>query len=343
MNNENNETKPDSAIITYKFIVNVISGFLKGKEYQGCFSYNSSQLSNTGEETIEVVDARFRYQGVDYTESSFDWLPQVSFKAGEFQHFIAVGGSRKRRFGINAGFIRLQFDRPEEAFIKEGKDYFGYLDPDPDTFVEGAGKITYMKQSEPSITPKAISTESTRNENVLASEVGVDYSQLHNFLKAGQWKEADSETGRVILQAVDQVERGWLTDDDIENFPSLDLRTIDQLWLHYSKGRFGLSVQKCIWQEVGEDYLELGDRLGWRLGDNWLSYDDLEFSNQAPRGHLPFAGIREEHEEYWTNQFPFVLPLIISRSPPMQGRLKRSGAEILNGFLLRTLLEQTDL
>ena len=58
MNNENNETKPDSAIITYKFIVNVISGFLKGKEYQGYFSYNSSQLSNTGEETIEVVDAR---------------------------------------------------------------------------------------------------------------------------------------------------------------------------------------------------------------------------------------------------------------------------------------------
>lgn len=343
MNNENNETKPDSAIITYKFIVNVISGFLKGKEYQGCFSYNSSQLRNTGEETIEVVDARFRYQGVDHTESSFDGLPQVSFKAGEFQHFIALGGSRKCRFGINAGFNHLQFCRPEEASMREGKDYFGYLDPD--TFVEGAGKITYIKQSEPSITRKAISTESTRNEDVLASEVGIDYGQLGDFLKAGQWKEADSETGRVILQAVAQVERGWLTDDDIENFPGVDLRTIDQLWLHYSKGRFGLSVQKCIWQEVGEDYLELGDRLGWRLGDNWLSYDDLEFSNQAPIGHLPFAGIREEHEKNWTDKFPFVLPLTISRSLPMQGRLtpERSGAEILKGFLLRTLLEQTDL
>ncbi len=30
-----------------------------------------------------------------------------------------------------------------------------------------------------------------------------------------------------------------------------DLRTIDQLWVKYSNGRFGFSVQKRIWHSIG--------------------------------------------------------------------------------------------
>jgi HTH-type transcriptional regulator/antitoxin HigA len=59
--------------------------------------------------------------------------------------------------------------------------------------------------------------------------------------------------------------------NSIENFPCDDLRTIDQLWVKYSQGRFGFSVQKKIWLEVGGkvDYdteCKLGDRVGWRKG-----------------------------------------------------------------------------
>ena len=39
--------------------------------------------------------------------------------------------------------------------------------------------------------------------------------------------------------------------NSIDNFPCEDLRTIDQLWVKYSDGRFGFSVQKRIYQNLG--------------------------------------------------------------------------------------------
>ncbi|MTJ10719.1 GUN4 domain-containing protein [Anabaena sp. UHCC 0204] len=325
----------DSSIITYKFTVNIVSGQLKSKKYEGHFTYDQSQLNCNGDETIEVLEAQFRYQGVNYTESSFDGLPKVSFKDGEFQHFIAVGGSIKRRFGFNDGFHRSQFGCPEEAFVREGKDYFAYLDPD--TYVEGAGRVTYIKQLESHTKDKP--TQATSNE------LTVKLTELEKYLKAEQWKQADLETVRIILEIAGQLERGWLTDDDIENFPSAELVAIDKLWLNYSEARFGLSIQKQIWQEVGEDYLELCDRVGWRLEDDWLDYEDLEFSKQAPMGHLPFGGICIADEENWINQLPFNLPLWVSRSEPFMGRLiqTRSGVELLKSLLFRTLLDSTIL
>ena len=41
---------------------------------------------------------------------------------------------------------------------------------------------------------------------------------------------------------------GWLGSEDIENFPCEDLRTINQLWLDYSDGKFGFSVMKEIYE-----------------------------------------------------------------------------------------------
>ncbi|MBD2482122.1 serine/threonine-protein kinase [Planktothrix sp. FACHB-1365] len=95
------------------------------------------------------------------------------------------------------------------------------------------------------------------------------YQKLQQLLAAGQWKEADLETARVMLQVAGREEEGWLNIDSINNFPCEDLRTIDQLWVKYSKSRFGFSVQKKIWLEVGgkvdyETECKLGDRVGRR-------------------------------------------------------------------------------
>jgi len=84
-----------------------------------------------------------------------------------------------------------------------------------------------------------------------------------------------------------------LNKKSIYNFPCEDLRTIDQLWVKYSQGRFGFSVQKKIWLEVGgrvdgETECKLGDRIGWRKGGKWLDYDELTFNKQAQQGHLPY-------------------------------------------------------
>ncbi|MFM6400419.1 GUN4 domain-containing protein, partial [Planktothrix sp.] len=81
--------------------------------------------------------------------------------------------------------------------------------------------------------------------------------------------------------------------DSINNFPCEDLRTIDQLWVKYSNGHFGFSIQKKIWLEIGgkvghETESKLSDRIGWRKNGSWIDYDDLTFSLQASVGHLPF-------------------------------------------------------
>ena len=132
----------------------------------------------------------------------------------------------------------------------------------------------------------------------LKSARGFDYTRLRDLLAAGKWQEADQETRKVMLKAARREKEGWFDTDSIENFPCDDLRTIDQLWVKYSRGRFGFSVQKKIWLEVGgkvdyETECKLGDRVGWRKEGKWVNYDydDLTFNQKpAPVGHLPGNG-----------------------------------------------------
>ncbi|HEY9611918.1 GUN4 domain-containing protein [Allocoleopsis sp.] len=50
-----------------------------------------------------------------------------------------------------------------------------------------------------------------------------------------------------MLKAAGREKEGWLNVKSIEMFPYADLRTIDSLWVKYSDGRFGFSVQNRIW------------------------------------------------------------------------------------------------
>ena len=131
---------------------------------------------------------------------------------------------------------------------------------------------------------------SSQGENNLASERGIDYTHLRSLLLAGNWKEADRQTYKIMLQISQREEKGWLDNDSILDLPCQDVRTIDALWLKYSNGRFGFSVQKQIWQEINESTLvAFGARVGWRVNGNWLIdyHSDFNFSLDAPAGHLP--------------------------------------------------------
>jgi hypothetical protein len=114
-------------------------------------------------------------------------------------------------------------------------------------------------------------------------------------LKAGNWKEADYETYLVMIQALGKKENDYLEYDELLNFPCTDLRTIDRLWVKYSNGRFGFSVQKEIYLSCGgkadgeyyeEAWDKFGDRVGWKVENSWILLD-VTFSTLAPEGHLP--------------------------------------------------------
>ncbi len=125
------------------------------------------------------------------------------------------------------------------------------------------------------------------------SEVGIDYSRLMNLLSKGKWKKADEETWAIALKAAVREEEGWLRLEDLEKFPKTDLVSLDWLWEHYSYGQFGLRVQQQIWEAVQGDYTEFCDRVRWRVQENWIYYDELDFSLEAVAGHLPAIAWRK--------------------------------------------------
>jgi hypothetical protein len=121
------------------------------------------------------------------------------------------------------------------------------------------------------------------------------YRSLVNYLANGRWREADQETNRVMLEVAECTEQGCLDIDHIKAFPCEDLQTIDQLWVKFSGGRFGFSVQKQIWIRCGRprksnyDWERFGKRVGWCKARWWADYDDLIYDlNNDPEGKFPF-------------------------------------------------------
>jgi hypothetical protein len=167
-----------------------------------------------------------------------------------------------------------------------------------------------MNASEPHQAPPipAISLAS----NDLSSEQGIDYSPLQELLQAQQWEAADYETYRLVLQLLGRKEGTWITGaKELQLIPCTDLRTIDRLWVHYSDGRFGFSIQQQIWQET-EDWILFGDRVGWRVYKNWLAYPDLTFTSAASVGHLPAKLIFASANDRLGGMFGYVGWLILA-------------------------------
>jgi uncharacterized caspase-like protein len=133
------------------------------------------------------------------------------------------------------------------------------------------------------------------------------YAKLRDLLAAKDWKTADQETAHRMLEVMDRHlhKERCLRAEDIRKFPCLDLRNIDSLWVKYSHGHFGFSVQKEIWQSCDSptlyfkhirDWEKFGDMVGWKdpkglsiplLAWSWYTSSKYIFSSEAPVGHLP--------------------------------------------------------
>ncbi len=132
----------------------------------------------------------------------------------------------------------------------------------------------------------------------------IDYTCLRDLLKTGQWKEADEETAAVMQRIAGGEKQAWVHGATLENFPCVELNTINRLWLEHSRDRFGLSVQQQIFASVNYNWDEFGDRVGWcgkkgwfrRSEIYWKTYAELTFTDAAPVGHLPVLVVWEWRE-----------------------------------------------
>lgn len=121
----------------------------------------------------------------------------------------------------------------------------------------------------------------------IVSATGIDYTTLQHLLATRRWKEADLETWVVLSLAAGKRRKTYLFADDIDRLNCRDLQTIDRLWVKYSGGRFGLSIQAKIYQQVKEDYGHLCERLGWQTYNSHNPADSFQYKLSAPIGHLP--------------------------------------------------------
>lgn len=121
------------------------------------------------------------------------------------------------------------------------------------------------------------------------------YAKLERLMQAGKWQEADFETYRIMIQTCGKSAGESLTPKNFQEVSCWDLLQLDRLWVQYSVGKFGFSVQKKIWQECGspitpgKEWDNLCVRVGWINSDlKYISYPYLKKNPfYSPIGELP--------------------------------------------------------
>ncbi|MEH2461473.1 GUN4 domain-containing protein [Nostoc sp.] len=124
---------------------------------------------------------------------------------------------------------------------------------------------------------------------LVSHTTGIDYRKLQELLAEQKWQEADKETYSTMLKIGEPEGEGWLDDGEIKKFPRHDLYIINKLWLQYSEGKFGFSVQQRIWQ-AKKDCKRFAYKVGWLASlanSEWVKYEEYIFTLDAPKGHFP--------------------------------------------------------
>ncbi|MGK7924457.1 MAG: GUN4 domain-containing protein [Spirulina sp.] len=120
------------------------------------------------------------------------------------------------------------------------------------------------------------------------------YQRLSELLARGEWLQSDRETGDRILASLEKENPSEITSTEIEKLTCQDLQAIDFLWVKYSRGSFGFSRQKRIYQNLGgtekcdrATWEEFGDRIGWSVSDRWLKHQELAIDLSTKTGQFP--------------------------------------------------------
>jgi hypothetical protein len=122
------------------------------------------------------------------------------------------------------------------------------------------------------------------------SAAAIDYAPLQGHLLRQEFEAADRLTSSHLRQLAGPAaeQRGYVYFSEVAAMPALDLESLDRLWITYSLGRFGFSVQGQILRRCQGRWEELGPRLGWKQEGVWTRYPAaFTWSLEAPEGHMP--------------------------------------------------------
>ncbi|MEL4895536.1 GUN4 domain-containing protein [Crocosphaera sp. Alani8] len=134
---------------------------------------------------------------------------------------------------------------------------------------------------------------------IFAVDPSQRYLEVKELLEKQMWKQANTEISEIALSVAGRSNEGWFDANSIKEFPCSDLYYIDQLMMKHSQGRFGLTAQREVYQELEQQGLQkneneeiifqhFAEAVGWIKDGEFIAYPDLFFNlDQAPKGHLP--------------------------------------------------------
>lgn len=124
------------------------------------------------------------------------------------------------------------------------------------------------------------------------SACGLDYTPLQRALVLQDFQEADRLTSALLreLAGAEAVRRGYVYYSEVPPIPAADLESLDRLWVCFSRGRFGFSVQGRLLKACNGRWDLLWPRLGWKNGSQWTRYPgSFQWTIEAPEGHMPLV------------------------------------------------------
>lgn len=129
-----------------------------------------------------------------------------------------------------------------------------------------------------------------KDDGSLKGSNGMSYQRLRDLLASQRWKEGDQETCLLIQKLLNSHCGKWDNGSNLRFIPKSDLLKIDELWIKYSEGKFGFSVQNEIWQS-SRFRAEFLQRIGFP--EPWVYYHRKIFELSSPRGALPCKILHE--------------------------------------------------
>ena len=121
---------------------------------------------------------------------------------------------------------------------------------------------------------------------------GLDYAPLQIALMTQQFEEADRLTSAFLRQLAgpEAVRRGYVYYSEVPPIASADLDSLDRLWVCFSRGRFGFSVQGRLLRSCNGRLELLWPKLAWKDAGRWTRYPgSFQWSIEAPEGHMPLV------------------------------------------------------
>lgn len=163
----------------------------------------------------------------------------------------------------------------------------------------GHGLSATSIDTDTDITVSDIQAVSQEIPKKLPSECGIDYIPLATMLATGDFLGADQFTRDNLIKIAgsEAAGRTFVYWTEVKGIPSTDLATMERLWLQFSDGKFGYSVQARIWERSNGNFDEFIRRIGWTKKENgserklkWFGANEFIYDlEKATRGHLPLT------------------------------------------------------